>query len=318
MKGYFSQLARHTGLRFTNSARPTSPALRTQRPSPSSPLHVEEVTLVAPASTASNLFPKDAPASATALPEKVETTHTQIQQPVETSETASSPRAKGAETAQTDRSVPSTGFSPTFSTAVLSADVPIPSTETPGEAASAPIEFENVRHLSTEPQSASLERNIQRDQISAKPGEAETNQTKTESTPRIVNDLNPGDPVDREVLVRQYLREVRAWVAAPPTLVADVPENEIVQESHLTSEWQPESIATLTTERESPSAKQTTQRDHIDVHETSLSIGSISVIIEDPKPNVTTIAPIPNAPRAPQSQSQPEPISLSRYYLQRW
>ena len=50
----------------------------------------------------------------------------------------------------------------------------------------------------------------------------------------------------------------------------------------------------------------------------NLSIGTISIVIEEPKPAAATvIAPTPAA-HAPQPQTQHEPISLSRYYLRSW
>jgi hypothetical protein len=133
----------------------------------------------------------------------------------------------------------------------------------------------------------------------------------TDVSAQPANDLNPRDPIGREILVRQYLREVREWVAAPPTLISDLPEKEVTQPN---SQGQAESIAS---EREREPSQAATQATQPDVHETSLSIGSISVVIEDPKPAATTIAPTPSAPKT-QPQTQPEPISLSRYYLQRW
>jgi hypothetical protein len=194
------------------------------------------------------------------------------------------------------------------------------------------VEDEGFRPLSTEHQSSFPERNVERDLISTTSADddlqlgraaafaapEEDHQSNAEPPAQPVGDLDPRDPVEREVLVRQYLREVRAWVAAPPTLIPDAPEDEIVEERNSTTAWQPESTTTFTAEHDHTRepVNQTTQRDHIDVHETSLSIGSISVVIEDPKPNITTIAPTQPAPRAP--QPQPEPTSLSRYYLQRW
>ena len=107
-------------------------------------------------------------------------------------------------------------------------------------------------------------------------------------------------------------------IKAPPTPIPDASENELVDEHDSTTEWQPERVTTYARDR-APlnTSSQPTQPDRIDVQETSLSIGSINIVIEDPKPNVMTIAPAPGAPAA-QPQPQSEPTSLSRYYLQRW
>jgi len=312
MKGYFSQLARHTGLRFTNAARPMSSAIGAQQPSPS-PLHVEEVTFVPPPATVNTVSTTE-PTSVTPALDKQETAR--------------------AQTIQTSESTPSiqTGAVASFPKE-LSTEIHVSSLASDtGRGLASLSQHDDFQPLSTEHPSPFPERNVERDLISTRPADddlqlervaafaapEQDHQTSAEPPAQAVNDLNPSDPVEREVLVRQYLREVRAWVAAPPTPIADVDANEIVEESPSTPAWEPESIATLTVDREPSVAKQTTQRDHIDVHETSLSIGSISVVIEDPKPNVTTIAPTPIAPGAPKTQPQPEPTSLSRYYLQRW
>ena len=321
MKGYFSQLARHTGLHFTSAAQlnaPSSaaqsvPTAGAQSVPPASPLHVEEVTLVAPTTTA--------PASD--KPNVVQ--HETIR---------STDTTQAVATVQPD--LPSTPPpSEPFSTNAQLSASPHESGRhnEPHQSTAASIETENVQRLSTELQSPVLERNVERDHISTRSSNDEvplehveanfvtatsetfaslpaSHQTKTESAEQAVN-----DPVEREILVRQYLREVRAWVAAPPIEIPDVPEHQLAQENSA-SAWQPENTTTFNREPLQPSA-QTTQRTDLDVQETSLSIGTISVVIEDPKPAAATIAPLPTAPVA-QPQTQPEPISLSRYYLQRW
>ena len=314
MKGYFPQLARHTGLHFPNAARSQSPAFSTQHPAPVSPLHVEEVTFGPPAATVNTLSTSNERMLVIPTPEKQEMARAQTSQTVEATPTI---QTKAVAT-----------FREEFSTDAYVS----PLANDTGRGSASPVQDRNVQPLSTEHQSHLPERNVGRDLISTRPADhdlqlermpafaapEQEHQTNAELPAQAANDLNPSDPVEREVLVRQYLREVRAWVGAPPTPIADVPENQIVEERNSTSNWGPESVATVTAEREPPAAKPTTPRDHIDVHETSLSIGSISVVIEDPKPNVTTIAPTTTIPSAPRSQPQPEPTSLSRYYLQRW
>ena len=302
MKGYFSQLARHTGLRFPSAAPATSPLRNAQRP-----LHVEEVTFVSPMAT-------------TLGPDRPDVVQQQTPEPTQTT--------------QTHTAAPRTP--PAFSEAP-SAEVQLSGLQTePHESTATPIETEDVRPLSTEHQSPLPGPHIfglpvdraKLEHVEARlvPPVSETTSplasSQEDDPPKVpaqpVSDLNPSDPVQREVLVRQYLREVRAWVAAPPTPIPDVPENETIEAHDVTSEWQPERVTTYARDR-APlnTSPQPTQPDHIDVHETSLSIGSINIVIEDPKPNVMTIAPAPTTPPA-QPRSQPEPTSLSRYYLQRW
>lgn len=315
MKGYFSQLARHTGLRFSNAARSKSPARHAQRPSPSL-LHVEEVTFL-PAIVASPVT------------DKLDMVKDRTTQTTQTT-TETSPLATATPSHEA------------FSEGTSSTDVQLSSPQPePRKSTAASIETEDLRPLSTEHQFPLPQRNVERDHIFEMPvdgAKLEHVQAKlvppvSETTsplassregeqPQVpvqaVSDLDPRDPAQREVLVRQYLREVRAWVAAPPTEIPDVAENALTEENQVTTAWQPEDVTTFSTAREPfQPATQTTQQAQIDVHETSLSIGSISVVIEDPKPAVTTIAPTPTAPTT-QPQPQPEPISLSRYYLQRW
>ena len=303
MKDYFSQLARNTGLRFPTAAHATPPVRNAQRP-----LHVEEVNFVPPTAT-------------TLGPDKPDVLQHQTR--------------KTTQTTQTHTAEPRTP--PAFSEAP-SAEVQLspPQTE-PRESTATPIDIEDVQPLSTEHQSSFPGPNVERDHIFEMPVdgaklehvEAKLVAPVSETTsplassqkgdqPKVpaqpVSDLDPRDPVEREILVRQYLREVRAWVAAPPTPIPDSPQSQTVEEHDSTTEWQPERV---TTKRDRAPLNTSPQPDHIDVHETSLSIGSINIVIEDPKPNVMTSAPAPAAPAA-QPQPQPEPTNLSRYYLQRW
>jgi hypothetical protein len=280
-------------------------------------LHVEEVTLVPPTVATSDLSTNSTSTSPTPVPEKHGIAHAQTA--VQTAEPFQSTETQAADTSQPGQTATPPPFPEAFAATVRPADVQVTSShEEPREAASASIEFENVERLSPEPQSPFPGRTAQRDQISERPAHNELQQTNVEPTAQAVSDFNPSDPVQREVLVRQYLREVREWVAAPPTPIPDVSESRLEQESPLTSQWQPESVMTSTFERAREPLQTATQATQLDVHETSLSIGSISVVIEDPKPNVTTIAPTPTAPKPQPQPTPPEPISLSRYYLQRW
>ena len=318
MKGYFSQLARHTGLRFTSAAHPTSPASGTPRPAPASPLHVDEVTFVPASPAVSAHATSDEQTSSAAVPENAriaETRHT-------------TPNPEPSQTTRLTESDTRRFFPEAFGHDVHESPLANDSNEGSGSLADA---HTTLQRVTTEHQSPSRQRNAERDLVSTKPADNnlqfervvtfatpdQDHQTKAEPPPPAANDLDPSDPLEREVLVRQYLREVRAWVAAPPTPIPDIPENALPQESEA-GEWQPEHVTTFASDRALlNSSPQPAQPDRLDVHETSLSIGSITVVIEDPKPNVMTIAPAPPAPVA-QPQPQPEPTSLSRYYLQRW
>ncbi len=330
MKGYFSQLARHTGLHFTSAARSTipgspiansdskPPVFGEQNASPAAPLHVEEVTLVSPTPTASTLSTSTEPIGRS-VPENAQTD--------QTSETT--PSVQPSQTAQDTQAESVRSFPEAFAVHESSQadDTGQGSSDTRDTRSLSQVKGKDAPRGATEHQSPFPERNTEQDQVSTtavahdlqaeraivSTTQPQPHEPTTNLPSQTANDLDPRDPVQREVLVRQYLREVRAWVAAPPTPIPDVPEKELTQATQLTSKWQPENSAV---EREP--LQPATQATQLDVHETSLSIGSISVVIEDPKPAVTTIAPTPSAPKSQPPTTQPEPISLSRYYLQRW
>ncbi|HKG79018.1 MAG TPA: hypothetical protein VKA78_06350 [Pyrinomonadaceae bacterium] len=304
MKGYFTQLARRTGLRFTNAEG--SIASRGKAVQPASPLHVEELTLIPPAVSVAAGSMSDERTLST--PGTFEAAKTQTDQPA----TASFPKSSSAE-------------------------IQVNSVEH-HEPESQQVDRESFQTFATERQSNFAEQNVDPDQA-ATAQEYKTDQiervevefvpTSRKTTAAVapiqetkvdpaahgprdvaVSELN--EPVEREVLVRQYLREVRAWVAAAPTTEESVPE------SQSWSDRQPESVAFSVERQVIPAPAQPVQRDQIDVHDMSLSIGSISIVIEDPKPaTAAVLAPAPTAP-AMQPQTQNEPISLSRYYLRSW
>jgi hypothetical protein len=275
MKGYFGQLARHTGLRFADSR-----ASRMRPGAPVAPLHVEEVAMVS--QPIAEVASKDEPPAVQAA----------VVQNVETP-----PQPKVDQPLARDNQI-----------------VPI-SEEPPPEKA------ESVQSVVIEQSTilAADNTEIKHDPIGARiepievsvPFHSFPEQKVETETPHEATEVEITDPVEREVLVRQYLREVRAWVAASP-----MPDDETVFESR-SIDKQPETVA-FTVERDSIPTAQPDQRDQIDVHDMNLSIGNISIVIEEPQPlAAAVIAPTPSAP-PPQPQTRPEPTSLSRYYLRSW
>lgn len=299
MKGYFSQLARHTGLHFRGE---DSKASRTQAIQAPAPLHVDEIAFVPTDAPVSSITTSDAPVSS-ASPKPV---------------------VPQDEPAEHSTLVP-------FS-APLPVDVSISTTGQDFQPPSShAIGTDSVRIVPTEQPSISSESNVAQDQKPVTPVEKELErvevaflpptiasaipsqtraETKVDSLTQPLNDdAELSDPVEREVLVRQYLREVRAWVAASPAVD--------VAESEAKNDWQPQTVA-VTVEREPTlSPAQSPRREQLDVHDMNLSIGTISVVVEDPKPPAPVIVPTPSA-LPPQPQTQPEPTSLSRYYLRAW
>lgn len=260
MKGYFEQLARHTGLRFADSRASRTIA-------PVAPLHVEEVTMVSQ------------PVPQATVVQTIETA--QQQQPK--AEKISVQEIAPAESIEheTVQNVP------IEQPITLAAD----NTEIKHDHIGAPIEPVEV----------------------SVPFHSVPEQKVETETPHEVSEVEITDPVEREVLVRQYLREVRAWVAASP-----MPDDHSVSETHVSwTDPQSESVA-FTVARESILTAQPESREQIDVHDMNLSIGNISIVIEEPnRAAATVVAPPPSAP-PPQPQTRHEPTSLSRYYLRSW
>jgi len=279
MKGYFQQLARHTGLRFTDSRAPRNRAV-----APTEPLHVEEVAMVSPTRPSAEVPTRNEPVAQPAVAEKVET----VQQP----------RVEQSSVSEVRIDPISEERPPEKAESVQSVAIEQPTI---------------VATDNTEIKQDHSGSRVERIEVSVPVHTAPEQKIEPEA-PHEVTEIEVTDPVQREVMVRQYLREVRAWVAAAP-----MPEDDSVSESQQSSwtDQQPESVA-FTVARESVPTVQPDTRDQIDVHDMNLSIGNISIVIEEPSPAAAAvIAPTPSAP-PPQPQTRHEPISLSRYYLRSW
>jgi len=118
---------------------------------------------------------------------------------------------------------------------------------------------------------------------------------------------------EREITAHSYLEEVRAWVAAPPDL--DHRELERQRDAQRLPAGHDDVFA-LEPEAESTSPR-SGRPEALEVQDLNLSIGTISIVIEEPKQ--TAPAPLPVPPRADRSPERPasEPTRLSRYYLTR-
>jgi hypothetical protein len=114
--------------------------------------------------------------------------------------------------------------------------------------------------------------------------------------------------VERELIVHQYLQEVSAWVAGTPE--GGEPEPERPSAAHgdaLALEPPP-----------GPGPPRAGRPETPDVQDLTLSIGTISIVIEEPA--LPAPAQPPSPPRVERS-SEPrasEPTRLSRFYLGRW
>jgi len=279
MKNYFSQLARHTGLRFAGAPS------RSKAVAPVAPLHVEEVTMTSPPMAVADTATGDEPVAArTTVAEKIETAQSKVEQlpareiqtipvsqertraEIESPNSFESVSVEKPITLAADNTDVKTDLDVSERVEVKTVEVPVPAEQSPGEP-----------HATTQESS----------------------------------DVEFANPVEREVLVRQYLREVREWVAASPT------PDQSFSESPTLAVQKPESVA-FTVERESIPTIQPELRDQIDVHDMNLSIGNISIVIEEPSPAAAAVIAPPPTPPPAQPQTRREPTSLSRYYLRSW
>jgi hypothetical protein len=120
--------------------------------------------------------------------------------------------------------------------------------------------------------------------------------------------------LEREMIVHSYLEEVRAWVAAPPEF--DQREQEPQRDvERAPAEYR--DVFALEPEAE-PTTPRSGRPDALEVQDLNLSIGTISIVVEEAKQ--TAPAPLPVLPRADRSPERPasEQTRLSRYYLTRW
>lgn len=279
MKNYFSQLARHTGLRFAGAAQ------RSNAVAPVAPLHVEEVRMVSPAIPSADAATGDEPVAArTTVAEKIETVQSKVEQL----------RAQEIQTTPVSQEPPRAEIESLNSFESVSVEKPIT------------LAADNTDIKTDLDVSERVEVKTVEVPVPAEPGPAEPHATNEESS-----EVEFANPVEREVLVRQYLREVREWVAASP-----MPDQSVSESLSLTDQKQ-ESVA-FTVERESIPTIQPEPRDQIDVHDMNLSIGNISIVIEEPSPAAAAVIAPPPTPPPAQPQTRHEPTSLSRYYLRSW
>jgi hypothetical protein len=117
---------------------------------------------------------------------------------------------------------------------------------------------------------------------------------------------------EQEAAVRNYMKEVRAWVATSP---AD--EGPLEQEDWSDVREQPGNVFALEDETNAVSVPRDELPADKGVQELSLSIGNISIVIEEPQKNLPALATPPSIERS-HVETASEPTSLSRYYLRPW
>jgi len=132
---------------------------------------------------------------------------------------------------------------------------------------------------------------------------------QVDARPKPAN-ANVADAPDREPrrIFQDQLKEVIAWITSPP--------EEVEQTTFEAIEAQHDTNHVVIREREQPrSAERPSKASEPHVNDLSLSIGTISIVVEEPKQDFpVSIAPAPTTHTSPQPVA-PEPTRLSRYYL---
>ena len=333
MKGYFSQLARATGLSFASgkisperglSPAPALSALRERVPTPE-PLHVEEVTFTSSSPTTGAAHEEDMVAAgqatitdslASSLPGSRRFNH-------ESAETFSDAGGIGSSGGPTQRASPAVAES----SAVSIDEVQISSSEpattrrqgnsTQGSvlgsdrdlvrlAVTPPLAVEHHRNESPERvETIELGQESLSYQTAAGPPQPLERESEISGSP--ADDLAVGNAI-----LQDYLREVSAWIAAKPeTLDADLNRQQGLEARN------EDSRRDFSLERETnPATPPLPPRmREPELQDLSLSIGTISIVIEEPNQQAAIPpSPQPVAPNVTQERGR-EPTSLSRYYL---
>lgn len=302
MTGYFSQLARHTGLGFEPGATMTAGSAAAELPvavqppqsAPPAPPHIEEIVFTAPApgaveGSSEGLVSSvgadgdDHPRSAAATAKRW------IDVSPDPESGTGNPRGRSAEEQ-----------SPAGEPRVVQLDEWATAERQPGPQEPIEITRESIEMVESRPE------------------------VKDPDPPQPTRVREPADAVrdehlEREVIVHSYLEEVRAWVAAPP----EPDQRELGQrelEQRRVAQRPPAGRSDVFALE--PEAEATVPRsgrpEALEVQNLNLSIGTISIVIEEPKQTAPAALPAPPRADRPPERLASEPTRLSRYYLTRW
>jgi hypothetical protein len=343
MKGYFGQLARRTGLSIGNqtaaargSSTEPSVAAAAKTSAPVAPIHVEEVVFTASSPDAgadvSTGRTSDLSTSADVmnLTAGLATPNEVYPSPRETVSAEANQNASvgHAETAHHTADIPDTAISQ--ETAPHESRVRFVAAEPEtAKPATEQVFFderpfaESARTVSVEPQPLTEETvTVESGAVELRQPDYETRASSVRphevQSVEIVNqvDARPPKPAnapeapEREPrrIFQDQLKEVIAWITSPP--------EEVEQSTFEVVEMQHETSNVVIRERERPgSAERPSKASEPHVNDLSLSIGTISIVVEEPKQDFpVSIAPAPTTHTSPQPVA-PEPTRLSRYYL---
>jgi hypothetical protein len=119
----------------------------------------------------------------------------------------------------------------------------------------------------------------------------------------------------REETFQNYLREIVDWVSAPP-----VTEAEALEQGPRAPAQTGENLFVVKHDGDAPLASRPGPTEEgPEVQDLNLSIGTISVVIEEQKQQTAVLPPaLPPRAESPAAQAATERTSLSRYYLRSW
>jgi hypothetical protein len=336
MKGYFSQLARHTGLSFGNQPKgagrvSSEPAVKAGPRASAAPIEVNEVVFTG----ASPAVAPEVSSNTISGAGKITDGATQAASSVTPNEVIPRDTTNAVADTNQNTSLMQTETGDLHDTVVIP-DASFSHVAAPDES--------RVRFITSEPaeplpeqvvfNERPFDQSLSRPLTDAEPQrltDTETVQTHTmefgqqSGQPRDVavdvQEVEIVDPVepsptneekplqnDRRQLFQNHLKEVIAWITSPPEEV-DHP-----LQAFDAPEVQQTTSNVFIREQERSSRQAITPREP-QVQDLSLSIGTISIVVEEPKQDhPVSLTPPPSTQTSPQPVA-PEPTRLSRYYL---
>ena len=337
MKGYFGQLARRTGLSFRNQSAvgghvASQPAVSSGPKKGAAPIEVEEVVFTsAPAAATSDVSTREISGAS-----KIAGSENQAASLFTPHETFAAPHERVStfrdaspitESQQQTASIPNTALSqpsaPDESRIQFVASEP-QTPKSPTEQvffSEHPIDS-SPRQLIAEPQAVRrIESHVELRQQPANDTPDSSVDLQEVRNVRVIKPAEPTAPKpanvkdekplqqDRRQIFQNQLKEVMAWINSPPDEVEQSPETFEVTEIQQTSN----AFASEREQGRSPERSITPSEPQ--VQDLSLSIGTISIVVEEPKQDhPVSLTPPPATHTSPQPVA-PEPTRLSRYYL---
>jgi hypothetical protein len=126
------------------------------------------------------------------------------------------------------------------------------------------------------------------------------------------SDAGLDERIERQTIVRNYLQEISEWISTP-TSSEEEPDSFISADSVATAEDQARRPA-----RANATEPGRLPADALEQQDLSLSIGTIKIVVEEPR-NVAPVPPaLPAKPEAAFERTKTVSTDLSRYYLNRW